>query len=140
MISSFFKELFRGGLYKPSQGKVCRRLTFLGIAIVFITGSWRIWADHLFGTVDNSMIAAVINTIVGCWFAYRLINFAPFADFLISVEAEMTKVSWPAKAELFTTTKVVLVFMGLFIAIIYFYDVTLSVVISFVDKVLSSII
>lgn len=140
MISSFIKELFRGGLFKPSQGKVCRRLTFIGIAIIFIAGSWRIWADHLFGTVDISAIVAFFNALFGCWFAYRLINFAPFADFLISVEAEMTKVSWPSKNELFTTTKVVLIFMGLFIAIIYFFDVTLSVLISLADKILKTVI
>ena len=31
----------------------------------------------------------------GWWISYRIVNFPAFADFLIAVEAEMNKVSWP---------------------------------------------
>ena len=34
---------------------------------------------------------------VQTWFAYRLVNLSSFADFLIAVEVEMTKVSWPSR-------------------------------------------
>jgi preprotein translocase subunit SecE len=46
-----------------------------------------------------------------------------FADFLIAVEAEMNKVSWPSRAELFRSVVVVLVsIIGLAI-VLYLYDV-----------------
>ena len=54
--------------------------------------------------------------------AYRIVNFPPFADFLIAVEAEMYKVSWPARAELFRASIVVLVVIFFLAAVLYAYD------------------
>ena len=46
---------------------------------------------------------------LGIWFVYRLVNIARFADFLIAVEAEMVKVSWPSRSELIRSSTVVIV-------------------------------
>ncbi len=35
--------------------------------------------------------------MVGLWLCFRLVNMPRFADFLIAVEAEMNKVSWPTR-------------------------------------------
>ena len=43
------------------------------------------------------------------WFAWRLVNWPPFADFLIATEAEMNKVSWSTWPRLRQDTIVVLV-------------------------------
>ena len=40
---------------------------------------------------------------------FRLVNLPKFADFLIAVEAEMNKVSWPTRTELFRSSVVVIV-------------------------------
>ena len=48
------------------------------------------------------------------WVSYRLVNFPSFADFLIAVEAEMNKVSWPTRVELFRSSIVVLIMMFAF--------------------------
>ena len=46
-----------------------------------------------------------------------------FADFLIAVEAEMNKVSWPTRDELFRSSMVV-IFCIVFLAVVLFgYDV-----------------
>ena len=45
----------------------------------------------------------------GWWFSYRIVNFPAFADFLIAVEVEMNKVSWPSRSELIRASTVVLV-------------------------------
>ena len=42
----------------------------------------------------------VVSAIVGLWATYRSVNLPAFADFLIAVEAEMNKVSWPSWSEL----------------------------------------
>jgi preprotein translocase SecE subunit len=47
--------------------------------------------------------------IGGLWATYRLVNVPACADFLIAVEAEMKKVSWPTQPELFRSSIVVLV-------------------------------
>jgi preprotein translocase SecE subunit len=43
------------------------------------------------------------------WFAWRLVNYPVFADFLIATEAELNKVSWTTRKRLFQDTIVVLV-------------------------------
>jgi len=121
MIQSFFKELFRVGMYKNAQGKIARRLTFLGLAVVFASGSWCLIGNY--GYTRTNVIIAGLVFLVGLWISYRVVNFPVFADFLVSVEAEMNKVSWPSKSELFSTTKVVLIFMFLFTALIFAYDI-----------------
>jgi len=47
----------------------------------------------------------------GLWASYRVVNVPSFADFLIAVEAEMNKVSWPTRTELFRSSMVVLIMM-----------------------------
>ncbi len=44
----------------------------------------------------------------GLWLAFRAVNVPWIADFLIAVEAEMNKVSWPSRAEMFRATLVVI--------------------------------
>ena len=47
--------------------------------------------------------------LLGLWASYRVVNVPAFADFLIAVEAEMNKVSWPTRGELFRASMVVLI-------------------------------
>ena len=60
--------------------------------------------------------------LFGLWFGYRLVQWVTFADFLISVEGEMAKVSWPGKAELRSSTFVVLIVFFLLAGVLYAYD------------------
>jgi preprotein translocase subunit SecE len=50
------------------------------------------------------------------------VNWPRFADFLIAVEAEMAKVSWPTRSELFRSTLVVLVTIAILSTVLYAYD------------------
>jgi preprotein translocase SecE subunit len=47
--------------------------------------------------------------VASMWGSYRLVNVPGFADFLIAVEAEMNKVSWPTRVELFRASMVVMI-------------------------------
>jgi preprotein translocase subunit SecE len=60
---------------------------------------------------------------LGAWMAFRLVNLPAFADFLVSVEAEMNKVSWPSRGELYRSSLVVLVMIGLLAVVLYAFDV-----------------
>ncbi len=60
-----------------------------------------------------------IMLLAGWWASYRAVNLPAFADFLIAVEAEMNKVSWPSRSELMRASFVVLVsilFLGFVLA------------------------
>jgi preprotein translocase SecE subunit len=60
---------------------------------------------------------------LGLWLAYRAVNFAPFADFLIATEAEMNKVSWTTRRRLVQDTIVVLVCVILLTLFLFVVDI-----------------
>lgn len=117
-----WRELFSFGIYKRSQGRIARQVTFAALAVVVALGAWSL---HQYLT-DRSMTvqlgAAGAVLLVGWWMSYRAVNMPRFADFLIAVEAEMNKVSWPSKGELFRSSVVVIVTMFGLAATLYFYD------------------
>ena len=121
-MSGFLKELVSFNVYKSAQGRVCRRLTFIGFSLVFLLWGYSIFRAETFGVKGSTIVGAIV-AILGIWTSFRAINFPTFADFLVSVEAEMSKVSWPSKQELYLNTRVVLIFMALFTVLIYFYDI-----------------
>ena len=70
----------------------------------------------------------VLSTVValmmllGWWLTFRLVNWPRFADFLIAVEAEMNKVSWPTRIELIRSSAVVLITIFLLAAVLFGFD------------------
>ena len=110
--SSYWSELLSLGLYKPKQGRLVRQLSGLAVALVVFLAAWTLSQGPLSENGDAVRIGVpVAVSVVGAWFAFRLVHYSKFADFLISVEAEMDKVSWASKQELLRATIVVLVTM-----------------------------
>ena len=121
-VTSFVGEIFHVGLYKPSQGRITRQVTCAVLWIVIALASLR-----LYQTLNQADVWQYIGPlallVIGFWAAYRAVNFPKFADFLIAVEAEMNKVSWPSKGELIRSS-VVVIFVIFMLAIVLFgYDV-----------------
>lgn len=117
---SLVAELFRAGIYKRNQGRVARQVTCAAVWVVTALGSWRAWL-----TVEGANLQYLIGgtlLFVGVWAGYRLVNIPQFADFLIAVEAEMNKVSWPAKSELVRSSVVVILVIFLLASILFGYD------------------
>jgi len=69
------------------------------------------------------------------WFAYRLVSFPPFADFLIATEAELNKVSWVTRKRLVQDTMVVLVTMLLLTVFLFVVDAIWYTVLSYVGVI-----
>ncbi|HEV3116921.1 MAG TPA: preprotein translocase subunit SecE [Gemmataceae bacterium] len=65
----------------------------------------------------------ILLTVFSLWFAYRLVNFPPFADFLIATEAELNKVSWITRRRLIQDSVVVLVTMLLMTVFLFVIDI-----------------
>jgi len=68
----------------------------------------------------------IVLGVLGVWAAYRLVNLPVFADFLIAVEAEMNKVSWPTRHELFRASIVVLVAIFSLAVVLTVFDIVWS--------------
>jgi len=126
---SFWAQLFQLKLYKKTQGRVTRQVTFAAIAIVFCLAAYRldIWMSAAIkeATMSSSVRRLITLGIaaVGVGLAYRIVNYSRFADFLISVEAEMTKVSWPTRIELVRSSMVVIVVMFTMASVLAIYDI-----------------
>jgi preprotein translocase subunit SecE len=119
---SFVGEIFHVGLYKPSQGRITRQVTCVVFWTVIALASFKLYQTLIQADVWR-YIGSLGLLIVGFWAAYRAVNFPRFADFLIAVEAEMNKVSWPSKGELIRSS-VVVIFVIFMLAIVLFgYDV-----------------
>ena len=122
---SFAQDLFNFGVYKRNQGRLVRQVTFSSIAIGLLLAAWNLWgpfqglADKLPG--GDYGVAGLLGVllVIGIWFAYRLVNWPKFAEFLISVEAELNKVSWPSSQELIRSSLVVM-FLMFFLAFVLF--------------------
>jgi preprotein translocase subunit SecE len=115
-------SMFSTDLYKRNQGRITRQATFGAIALVVILG---VWALHRqLHSVDENVRYGIDAALVvsGLWLAFRVVNMPRFADFLISVEAEMKKVSWPTRTDLVHTSSVVMfVIFGLAMTL-FVYD------------------
>lgn len=122
---TLLKSIVSTDLYQWKQGKVLRRSTAGAIVLACVLASQALYHSVLYdnlGMTGAYWVVAVIN-VVGAWFAFRAINYPVFADFLIDVESEMAKVTWPTWAELQRATVVVLATMFLFSALLFGYDI-----------------
>jgi preprotein translocase subunit SecE len=125
-VGDFVQQLFRFDLYKRSQGKVARQVTFAALAIIVALGAWCL--NDYYAQSGNALHygvpAAVL--VLGLWASFRVVQMPSFADFLISVEAEMNKVSWPTWPELIRSSIVVILMIFFLAGILFFYDVAWS--------------
>jgi len=122
-MGAFLRAFFETGIYKRTQGRITRQVTWAATAIVFFLGSWRL-EQTLRGSLSEGWRYGISGALFlfGLWFAYRIVNLPAFADFLIAVEAEMNKVSWPTRGELFRGGVVVLVVIFVLALVLFIFD------------------
>ena len=119
-MGALVQELFQLGIYKRTQGRVARQVTFGALAAIVALGAWQLSET---GTTNVSKYTVPLVVLVaGSWICFRVVNYPRFADFLISVEAEMNKVSWPLRSQLFRASLVVMFVIFVLAAILYAYD------------------
>ncbi|MHB8971880.1 MAG: preprotein translocase subunit SecE [Pirellulaceae bacterium] len=118
---SFIQELFQLRIYKRSQGRIARQVTCAVIWATAAIVAWRIWTTMGAGSNWRYPIAGTVLA-AALWFGYRLVNVPQFADFLIAVEAEMNKVSWPSRGELIRSAVVVIFVIFLLATVLFAYD------------------
>jgi preprotein translocase subunit SecE len=133
---SLWSELLSFSVYKRNQGRVTRQATFAALALTIAIGVWRLaqllplWLAS--GTSLSAAAGADLGVYrflvpglllaAGLWFVYRLVNVPRFADFLIAVESEMAKVSWPTTGEVARSSAVIIFLIFALAAILAAYD------------------
>lgn len=109
--------------YKRSQGKITRQMTFFALVALIGIGAYELMVylktDNQV-TLAYSLFAGIL--LVGGWISYRAVNLPQFADFLIAVEAEMYKVTWPTWDDVVRATIVVIVVMFSMALMLFLFD------------------
>jgi preprotein translocase subunit SecE len=122
--AGFWAELFQFGLYKPNQGRIVRQISFAGLAGLGALSAWELYrSGALSGLGGASHLVLVLLVILAGWLGFRIVNYSNFADFLIAVEAEMNKVSWPSKTEVWNASLVVMFVIFAMSAFLFFFDI-----------------
>jgi preprotein translocase subunit SecE len=98
-------------------------LTAGALILIALAGGYIMSRGPLAGS-NQLLRTALPLAFVGIlsWLAFRLVNLPKFAEFLISVEAEMAKVSWPSKQELIRATSVVIGSMAFLTLVLFLFD------------------
>jgi preprotein translocase subunit SecE len=138
-VGAFFEELFRVGLYKPSQGRIARQATFVALAVIFALGAWALSETYQDRGATLHYFAPLVFLAAGLWASFRLVQMPAFADFLISVEGEMNKVSWPSRGELFRASIVVMLVIFFLAALLFFYDLALEYLRTLLENIVNAI-
>jgi preprotein translocase SecE subunit len=132
---------FSAAAYKRMQGQRVRRGTILGILILAGSGLYTLLNHKILETAGNWEVSLpfthgktllllpdvrftipLLLAAAALWFAYRIVNFPVFADFLIATEAELNKVSWTTRKRLVQDTVVVLTTMLLLTGFLFVMD------------------
>lgn len=119
---SVVAELFSARSYKPNQGRTVRMVTAVTIGVIVSLAAWRLRETLATSLPGAQWLAPGVLLAAGLWLAYRVINIPKFGEFLIAVEAEMSKVSWPTRTELVRSSMVVILFIISLAAILFAFD------------------
>ena len=118
-------------LYKWNQGRVTRQATFAALGLIVGLGAWQLAQvfTGLYAGEASGLDLGVMRFLVpgalmaaGLWLCLRVVNIPRFADFLIAVEAEMAKVSWPTGQEVFRSSVVVIFLIFALAALLAAFD------------------
>lgn len=132
--SPWMRAMFSAELYKRSQGRITRQVTFGALALIAAVGCWSLSNQLTISMQPTSRYAVVAVVLaIGLWLAFRVVNMPRFADFLISVEAEMSKVSWPTRSDLVKSSAVVMVTIFGLAFVLYFYDVIWQLILTSIE-------
>jgi len=121
LFAQFLVNLTRTDLFKPMQGWYARVYTALALGLVAAAGAWKIFEGALEYSPGWRFGLPAAFAVAFGWLIFRIVHFPPFAEFLIATEAEMNKVSWTSKDDLFRFTTVVLstvVLMAVFLFLV----------------------
>lgn len=132
-MGAFFGELINLAIYKRTQGRVARQATFAALAVIVALGVWSMSEYYADQEPAWRYGLPLVLLAIGLWVSFRVVQMPAFADFLISVEGEMNKVSWPSRSELFRASIVVMAVIFFLAALLFTYDLILTELLRLVE-------
>ena len=133
-VGAIVQELFRVGVCKRTQGRIARQATAAAFAVIAALGAWSL-SDYFADQEPQWRYGLpLVLLAIGLWASFRVVQMPTFADFLISVEGEMNKVSWPSRSELFRASIVVMAVIFFLAALLFVYDLVLTELLRFAEQ------
>ena len=113
-------------IYKVTQGRYTRSLSFAGAMIFAVSGAY-VLSGKLYDTTAYVRygVPAMVVVLIGL-LAFWMVNRPRSADFLIATEGEMKKVAWSGKKEVIGSTKVVIVTTLMVAMLLFGVDILFS--------------
>jgi preprotein translocase subunit SecE len=111
VMTQITSAILSTSVFKPNQGRVVRQVTFFALWLLYGLALWLLatyMLDWFRGGDTASYMSAFAVGGLAFWLGFRSVNIPSFTDFLIGVEAEMRKVTWPTRKELIAGATVVL--------------------------------
>ncbi|QQE10578.1 preprotein translocase subunit SecE [Planctomycetota bacterium] len=116
-------------IYKPGEGYWTRTLTWIGSGTLVLSGILYIW-DQMEYIQTNTLYwqggMALAMVVVFGTFLFWIMNKPNVAEFMIATEAEMKKVNWPSKKEVYGSTIVVIGGTALLAAILFVINISFA--------------
>jgi preprotein translocase subunit SecE len=138
-VGAYLQELVSFRLYKRNQGRIARQATFGALALIIALGGWSLSTYYSDQNNVWRYYVPLALVAVGIWASFRVVQMPAFADFLISVEGEMNKVSWPSRSELFRASLVVILVIFFLAGLLFGYDVLLAEIMRIIDRLVDSV-
>ncbi len=121
-VAQFLGNLVSTDVYKPMQGWYARVYTAAALGLIVVLGIYRVYGNLEEASQTAKLGIPVALLAVAGWLLYRMVQYPPFVEFLIATEAEMNKVSWTSRADLYRATTVVLVTVTLMSVFLFGVD------------------
>ncbi len=98
-------------IYKANQGKNTRLFSGFGLAIIVALGCWQLYRQLQAWNFNPWIVTLVpVGLLAGLSAViFILSNKHKVADFMISAEGEIKKVSWSTRQEIYASTLIVII-------------------------------
>jgi preprotein translocase subunit SecE len=122
-------------IYKRGQGKNTRLCSAFGVATIIAFGCWRLykWLDAQ-GFVSDPRVALWVSTLIPAGLfvilgllIFWLVNTPTIADFMISAEGEIKKVSWSSRREIAVSTVIVIIVVASMAVLLFVTDMSFQI-------------
>ncbi len=132
--------------YKKGQGSISRLLSLVSGGLLIVWGGYALWVKlqgtgaanvmsfevpHIGLEINLALVISVVVVVLGWLGLVWLLNRPRSVDLLVETESEMRKISWPSKQEAWNSSIVVVVTVLVMMGLLFFYDVMLNMILSF---------
>ncbi len=122
-------------IYKSGQGYYTRLWTGIILFVIIAIGCWRLYQSLTGSNIwVQSMVPAGVCAVLGLVVFY-LVNKPKIADFMISAEGEVKKVSWSSKNEIIASTIVVIVVVAILAVLLWVTDMLFQILFRYVFNI-----